>query len=212
MYSGRDDARVLPLWEVDVDEDYAIVITTSSGLWRYEIGDVIRFVRRAPYKFIFAGRTALALNICGEDLSIRQADLAIEQACRSTGCIVREYTVASNSETYDENSFHQWLVEFEKEPDDISEFASVLQGCVKQADYDYDKMTESNSIKPLQVIVARQGLFYDWLESKGKLGGQHKVPRLSQSRNHIEELLAMNLAAESAQRSPSMADDTMPPA
>ena len=189
---GRADARVLPLWEVDTDQDYAVVITTSSGLWRYEIGDVIRFVRKAPYKFIFAGRTALTLNICGEDLSIRQADQAIGQACRSTGCIVREYTVAPGSDTYDENSFHQWLVEFEKEPDNISEFASVLQKCMEQADYDYSKMTESNSLKPLQVIVARPGLFYDWLESKGKLGGQHKVPRLSRSRVHMEELLAMN--------------------
>jgi hypothetical protein len=189
---GRADARVLPLWEVDTDQDYAVVITTSSGLWRYEIGDVIRFVRKAPYKFIFAGRTALTLNICGEDLSIRQADQAIGQACRSTGCIVREYTVAPNSDTYDENSFHLWLVEFEKEPDNISEFASVLQKCMEQADYDYSKMTESNSLKPLQVIVARPGLFYDWLESKGKLGGQHKVPRFMTHDSQVQ-LFHLNL-------------------
>jgi len=188
---GRADARVLPLWEVDTDEDYAIVITTSSGLWRYEIGDVIRFVRKAPYKFIFVGRTTLTLNICSEKLGIRHADLAIANACRSTGCVVREYTVAPNTDTYDENSFHQWLVEFEKEPDSIREFASVLQSCVEQADYNYRSAMEANSLKPLQVIMARSGLFYDWLESKGKLGGQHKVPRLSQSRKHIDQLLAM---------------------
>lgn len=189
---GRADARVLPLWEVDTDEDYAIIITTSSGLWRYEIGDVIRFVRKKPYKFIFVGRTALTLNICSEKLSIRQADLAIEQACRTTGCIVREYTVAPDSETYNNNSFHQWLVEFDKEPDNIRKFASVLQDCVEQFDYNYMRMMESGSINPLQIIKARPGLFYDWLESKGKLGGQHKVPRLSQSRKLIEELLSMN--------------------
>jgi hypothetical protein len=189
---GRGDARVLPLWEVETDQDYAIIISTSSGLWRYEIGDVIRFVRKAPYKFVFVGRTALELNICYEKLNIRQADQAIAQACQSTGCIVREYTVAPNSDNYDENSYHQWLIEFEKEPDSVEAFAFVLQKCLEQTDYAYMRTIESGALKPLQVIVARQGLFYAWLESKGKLGGQHKVPRLYQSRKLIEELLSMN--------------------
>ena len=189
---GRADARVRPLWEVDLDQDYAILISTSSGLWRYDMGDVIRFVRKAPYKFIFVGRTALSLNICCEKLCIIQADMAVADACRITGCIVHEYTVAPNSDKYDDNSYHQWLVEFENEPDNIDVFASVLQNCLEQTAYNYKIAMKTNSIKPLQIIVARQGLFYDWMESKGRLGGQHKVPRLSQSRKLIEELLSMN--------------------
>ena len=188
---GRADARVLPLWKVDVDEDYVMIISTSSGLWRYDIGDIVRFVRKTPYKFIYVGRTALRLNICSEKLCIRQTDQAVADACRITGCIVSEYTVAPNSDAYDENSYHEWLIEFEKEPDSIESFAAVLQNCLEQTDIDYRKVIETYSLKPLQVIVARHGLFYDWLESKGRLGGQHKVPRLSQSRKLIEELLSM---------------------
>ena len=189
---GQADAHVLPLWDVEVNEDYSILITTSSGLWRYEIGDVIRFVRKAPYKFILVGRTALSLDLCCERLSIRQADMALADACRSMDCIVHEYTVAPGSETYNNNSYHQWLVEFEKEPSSIEDFASILQDCLEKAGYNYRKAMKTNALKPLKVTVARHGLFYDWMESKGRLGGQHKVPRLSQSREIMEELLAMN--------------------
>lgn len=192
---GNENARAIPLWEVETGVDYAIIISTSSGLWRYDIGDVVRFTRKAPYKFVIVGRTHQSINIWGEDLSVQQAERALSDACEETGATVLEFTVAPF--IFNENTLegrHQWLIEFDRRPASIEEFASILQRNLIEDDHDYEHFSTVSGgvLHPLEVIEARKGLFYDWLESKGKLGGQHKVPRLSSSRNYIEELLALN--------------------
>ncbi|MBP5211036.1 MAG: GH3 auxin-responsive promoter family protein [Bacteroidales bacterium] len=192
---GKENPKATPLWEVETDVDYAVIISTSSGILRYDIGDVIRFTRKAPYKFIIVGRTHQSINIWGEDLSVQQAEKALSDTCRETGAEVLEFTVAPlifNEETLEGR--HQWLIEFDKKPADLAQFADILQRNLIEDDHDYEHFSTVSGgvLHPLEVIEARKGLFYDWLESKGKLGGQHKVPRLSSSRKYIDELLAVN--------------------
>ncbi len=191
---GKSGARALPLWETDPDVEYAVIITTSSGLWRYDIGDVIRFTRKAPYKFVIVGRTHQYINIWGEDLSVQQAEKALSDTCRETGASVLEFTVAPTVDPVTGGGHHQWLVEFDKRPYSLQEFASLLEQKVKDADHDYAHFSTAAGgiMDRLEVIEAREGLFYEWMEARGKLGGQHKVPRLFNGRKHIDSLLELN--------------------
>lgn len=191
---GKRDAHAVPLWETATGVDYAMLVSTSSGLWRYDIGDVVRFTRKAPYKFVIVGRTHQSINIWGEDLSVQQAEKALADACAATDATVLEFAVAPIVDAFSAAGHHQWLIEFDKKPEDMKQFEAVLEKFVCAADHDYDHFNaESGGIMyPLEVIEARRGLFYDWLDSKGKYGGQHKVPRLSSNRTQFEELLALN--------------------
>lgn len=191
---GKPDARALPLWETETDVEYAVIISTSSGLWRYDTGDVIRFTRKAPYKFVIAGRTHQYINIWGEDLSVQQAEKALSDTCRETGSSVLEFTVAPLVDPATGGGRHQWLVEFDKKPYSLQEFASLLEQKVKDADHDYAHFSVSAGgiMEHLELIEARPGLFYEWMEARGKLGGQHKVPRLFNGRKHIDTLLELN--------------------
>ena len=185
--------HVVPLWGVETGRNYAMLISTSSGLWRYMIGDTVRFTSANPYKFVITGRTKFFINAFGEELIVDNAEAGLAEACRQTGAQVLEYTAAPVFMDGEGKCRHQWLVEFAKEPADIALFARILDETLQHVNSDYEaKRYKDITLQPLELVAARKGLFHDWLASKGKLGGQHKVPRLSNNRVHIEEMLAFN--------------------
>lgn len=185
--------HVVPLWGVETGRNYAMLISTSSGLWRYMIGDTVRFTSANPYKIVITGRTKFFINAFGEELIVDNAEAGLAEACRQTGAQVLEYTAAPVFMDGEGKCRHQWLVEFAKEPADIALFARILDETLQHVNSDYEaKRYKDITLQPLELVAARKGLFHDWLASKGKLGGQHKVPRLSNNRVHIEEMLAFN--------------------
>ena len=190
---GQENPTVLPLWKVQPGVNYAMVISTSCGLWRYLIGDTVKFTQTDPYKFIITGRTKHFINAFGEELIVDNAEKGLEQACIATGAQVKDYTAAPIFMDAEAKCRHQWLVEFAKSPKDINEFATILDRSLQAINSDYEaKRYKDITLQPLELIEAKPGLFDEWLKSKGKLGGQHKIPRLSNSREYIEELIAMN--------------------
>ena len=184
---------VVPLSQVETDRNYAMIISTPCGLWRYLIGDTVRFTSVKPYKFVISGRTKHFINAFGEELIVDNAEQGLKWACEQTGAEILEYTAAPVFMDGRARCRHQWLVEFAKPPQDIQRFAEALDTRLQAINSDYEaKRYKSITLQPLELIVARPGLFNDWLKSKGKLGGQHKIPRLSNSRDYLDELLAMN--------------------
>lgn len=178
------------LADVELGRNYALIISTSGGLWRYIIGDTICFTSLKPYYFKISGRTKHFINVFGEELMIDNADQAITIASERTGALVKEYSAAPVFMTETEKGRHQWLIEFEREPDDLSYFVSSLDDVLKSLNSDYEaKRYKDITLLAPEIVVARSGLFYDWLADKNKLGGQHKVPRLSNDRTKIEEML-----------------------
>jgi hypothetical protein len=189
----NETPTVLPLWEVETGRNYAMVISTSSGLWRYIIGDMIRFTEVNPYKFIITGRTKSFINAFGEELIVDNAEKGLAEACRQTGAEVLEYTAAPVFMDNNGKCRHQWVVEFSREPESISEFARILDENLQQINSDYEAKRYKNiTLQPLELIKARSSVFNDWLKQKGKLGGQHKVPRLCNNREIIEQILELN--------------------
>jgi len=189
----REQPTVLPLEAVATGVNYAMVITTCGGLWRYLIGDTIRFTSTNPYKFIITGRTKHFINAFGEELMVDNADKGMARACELTGAKVKEYTAAPLFMLNAAQGKHQWFIEFEKMPSSLSEFARILDSTLQQLNSDYEaKRYRSMSLLPPEIIPAREGVFYEWLKEKGKLGGQHKIPRLSNQRTHIDQLLLLN--------------------
>ena len=190
---GAPNPRVLPLWEVEVGKNYAMLISTSCGLWRYMIGDTVRFTSKDPYKIVISGRTKHFINAFGEELIVENAEKGLEMACRETGARVLEYTAAPVFMDENAHCCHQWLIEFAQKPASTDKFAEILDLSLQQINSDYEaKRYKNKTMQQLEIVVARDNLFSDWLKSKGKLGGQHKVPRLSNSRQYIEELLELN--------------------
>lgn len=184
---------ILPLEGVEIGRNYAMVISTTGGLWRYIIGDTIRFTSTKPYKFVITGRTKHYINAFGEELMVDNADKGISKTCRQTGAKVKEYTAAPLFMLDKAKGRHQWLIEFEQMPSSINEFATLLDKNLQDLNSDYEaKRYKEISLQSLEIIVAKEGLFYYWLKSKGKLGGQHKIPRLSNNRTIIDELLQIN--------------------
>ena len=190
---GMPNPTVVPLTGVELNKNYAMLISTSCGLWRYMIGDTVMFTSRDPYKFVITGRTKYFINAFGEELIQDNAENGLLEACRETGAEVKEYTAAPVFMDQNAKCRHQWVIEFAKLPDSIEHFADVLDKSLQQIHSDYEaKRFHDITLQHLEVVVARQGLFDDWLKSKGKLGGQHKVPRLSNNRTVIDEVLEMN--------------------
>ena len=188
-----DRSLVVPLWEVDTDRDYAIIISTACGLWRYIIGDTVRFTRRDPYKFIITGRTKCFINAFGEKLIVDNAEKGILKACAATGAQLKNYTVAPIFMDNGINARHQWLIEFNRHPDSIEEFSTILDNTLQELNFSYEEhRSRKKTLHSPEVIVARPGLFDGWMKSGGRLGGQHKIPRLCNSRQIMEELIAMN--------------------
>lgn len=184
---------VLPLWEVEVGKNYAMLISTSCGLWRYMIGDTVRFTSKDPYKIVITGRTKHFINAFGEELMVDNAEKGLQAACAATGAQVLEYTAAPVFMDANAQCRHQWLIEFSKEPSSLELFTDTLDTALQQINSDYEaKRYKNKTMQKLEIVVARKALFNDWLKGKGKLGGQHKVPRLSNSRQYIEELMLLN--------------------
>jgi hypothetical protein len=193
----KDSSRIVPLKDVELYKNYAMIISNSNGLWRYLIGDTVSFTSRDPYKFIITGRTKSFINAFGEELIVDNAEKGVEYACRKTGAEVLEYTAAPVFMGSDGKCRHQWLVEFSQKPENVDAFAEILDKYLQQINSDYEaKRFKDITLQPLEMVVARKGLFNDWLKQEGKLGGQHKVPRLSNNRNIIEKLLKLNNESE----------------
>ena len=188
-----DEGRVVPLSGVETGRNYAMIISTSCGLWRYMIGDTVRFTSVKPYKFVITGRTKSFINAFGEELIVDNAERALQYACQQTGAEVCEYTAAPVFRSEGVTPHHQWLIEFTREPADLERFADILDRRLQELNSDYEakRFKDINMIR-LQIVKARPGLFTEWLKGKGKLGGQNKVPRLANSRKHIEELIQIN--------------------
>ena len=192
-FISMDSRETVPLWAVETGKNYAMVISTCCGLWRYEIGDTILFTSTNPYKFIISGRTKHFINAFGEELIVDNAEKGLAFACEQTGAEVSEYTAAPVFMDQKAKCRHQWLIEFAKPPKDLSQFAQVLDTRLQEINSDYEAKRYKNiTLQPLEIVVARQNLFNDWLKLRGKLGGQHKVPRLSNNRDYIEQLLKLN--------------------
>ena len=190
---GKEKPEIVPLWGVETGKNYAMVISTSCGLWRYIIGDTVQFTGKDPYKFIITGRTKHFINAFGEELIVDNAEQGLAYACMKTGAEVTEYTAAPVFMDGEGRCRHQWLVEFAAEPDDMGNFARLLDTKLQEINSDYEaKRFKDITLQPLEVVKAKPGLFHTWLKQRGKLGGQHKVPRLSNTREYIDQLLKIN--------------------
>ena len=190
---GKENPTIVPLWGVETGKNYAMVISTSCGLWRYEIGDTVQFTSTNPYKFIISGRTKHFINAFGEELIVDNAEQGLAYACEQTGAEVSEYTAAPVFMDANAKCRHQWLIEFAKRPQDLQQFGDLLDKRLQEINSDYEaKRYKDITLQHLEIVDARQNLFNDWLKLRGKLGGQHKVPRLSNSRDIIEQLLKLN--------------------
>ncbi|HSN48070.1 MAG TPA: GH3 auxin-responsive promoter family protein [Flavobacterium sp.] len=191
---GTSNQKTIRLLEVQLFTNYAIVITTNSGLWRYLIGDTVRFTSLNPHKIRVTGRTKHHINVFGEELMVENTDQAIAKACQITGTEMVDYTVAPVFMIEKEKGAHEWMIEFKKEPADIAFFQKVLDETLQSLNSDYEAKRFNNmTLNPLIINVARPNLFYDWLKEKDKLGGQHKIPRLSNERDYLEQLKNMQI-------------------
>jgi hypothetical protein len=189
--AGNPHAKTIPLWEVEPDVNYAMIITTNAGLWRYLIGDTVVFTSTDPFRIRITGRTKNFINAFGEELIIENAEKALAIACEKTDAIVAEYTAAPVYLSEDQKAAHEWAIEFEKEPDDMAYFVEMLDNALKSVNSDYEAKRYHNLMLQLPILHAMpQGTFYNWLKSKNKLGGQHKVPRLSNERKILDEILS----------------------
>ncbi|WP_396154600.1 GH3 auxin-responsive promoter family protein [Flavobacterium sp.] len=189
---GKENQKVIPLSEVELHKNYALVITTNSGLWRYLIGDTIRFTSLQPFRIKVTGRTKHHINVFGEELMVENTDVALAKTCETLQCEVVDYTVAPIFMNGKEKGAHEWMIEFKKHPDNMANFSALLDKNIQHINSDYEAKRFNNmTLNPLVVNVARTNLFYDWLKKKDKLGGQHKIPRLSNLRDYLEELKAM---------------------
>ena len=194
---GRRNPTIIPVWGVETGRNYAMVISTCCGLWRYILGDTVRFTSKNPYKFVITGRTKHFINAFGEELIVDNAEQGLARTCRETGAEVLEYTAAPVFMDDKGHCRHQWLIEFARPPADLAQFAATLDRHLQEINSDYEaKRFKDITLQPLEVVVARPGLFSAWLKQRGKLGGQHKVPRLSNSREHIDPLLQLNYPSE----------------
>ncbi len=185
--------KIIPLGEVELGINYAMVITTNSGLWRYKIGDTIKFTSLKPYRIKVTGRTKHFINAFGEELIVENAEVALAKAAEKNNCKIKDYTAAPVYMSSKKSGGHEWLIEFSEEPKDLDKFTKTLDENLKKINSDYEaKRYKDSTMKIPKVIKGRPGLFYDWLSSKKKLGGQNKIPRLSNSRDYLEELKSLN--------------------
>lgn len=188
---GQADPATLELSQVEEGKDYSIVISTSAGLWRYMPGDVVRFISTDPYRIMVSGRTKQYINVFGEEVMVHNTDAAVSKACAATGAVLRDYTVGPVFMSGTGKGGHEWLIEFEQSPRDMSIFADRLDEFLRAENSDYDaKRYKDLALIRLSVREAPTGSFDKWLKSRGKLGGQSKIPRLSNDRKYLDEIQA----------------------
>ena len=190
---GLPNQKVVRLAEVEKDKNYAVVISTNAGLWRYQIGDTIRFTSTSPYRFRITGRTKHHINVIGEELVIENAETALADVCITHQTAVIDFTAGPVFMDGKSKGKHEWIVEFKSPPKNIDQFMSDLDARLQELNSDYEaKRYKNMTLDPLEIHVGRANLFHDWLKERNKLGGQNKIPRLSNSREFIDVLLEMN--------------------
>ena len=186
----KEFPNTLSLNEVEIDKNYAIVISTNAGLWRYMIGDTVKFTSLNPYRLKITGRTKHFINAFGEEVIIDNAEKALNKACADTNAQIRDYTACPIYFKGNEAGAHEWIIEFEKKPKEFERFIDILDNTLREVNSDYDaKRFKDMALKRPKVHQAPDGTFYKWLKDKGKLGGQHKVPRLANERKYVDEIL-----------------------
>jgi len=189
---GQESSQTIGLDAVEVGKTYALVISTNGGLWRYRIGDTIKFTSIDPYRIILTGRTKHFINAFGEEVVIENAEYAITKACERTAARVNEFTAAPRYMDGTNKGGHEWLIEFDKEPSDPQEFGQILDEILREINSDYDAKRYRNiALEPPIIHSLAKGTFYSWMKKRGKLGGQNKVPRLSNSREFVDDILGM---------------------
>lgn len=189
---GKKFPHTVGLNHVEMGRQYALIISTTGGLWRYIVGDTIQFTSLKPYRIIISGRLKHYINAFGEEVIVDNSDNAIAQACEKTGALVNDYTAAPVYFSDQSNGAHEWLIEFEREPADLRAFTLQLDRALQSLNSDYEAKRYKDIALHLPLVHAvKKGTFTEWLRSKGKLGGQHKVPRLSNERTILDEILAM---------------------
>jgi hypothetical protein len=187
-----ENPKVLSLEQVEAGKNYALVISTNAGLWRYKIGDTLKFTSVNPYRIKVSGRTKHFINAFGEEVIVENAEAAIAKACQATGAIIANYTAAPLYMEQKKRGGHEWIIEFAKDPSDLQQFTQVLDGTLREINSDYDaKRYKNMALQEPLIHTVPDGTFYNWLKKRNKLGGQHKVPRLSNSREYVEEILSM---------------------
>lgn len=190
---GTEKQEIIPLSDVKLNTNYAIVITTNAGLWRYKVGDTIRFVSLKPHRIKVSGRTKHHINAFGEELIIENAEDALKKVCKRTSAEIVDYTAAPIFMKGKEKGAHEWIIEFKTPPENMSYFEELFDNALKALNSDYEAKRYNNmTLNKPTIHSARPHLFYDWMKENGKLGGQHKVPRLSNSRTYVDELLRLN--------------------
>ena len=187
------ESEIVSLADVRLNTNYEMVITTNSGLWRYKIGDTIKFTCLNPYRVKVTGRTKHFINVFGEELVVENAEMALSKTTELTKSEISNYTVGPIFMSDKTKGSHEWIIEFSKEPDDMNKFTEILDLSLQSLNSDYEAKRYKDSTLALpKIIKGRKNLFYDWLRSRNKLGGQNKIPRLSNSREYVEELLGIN--------------------
>jgi hypothetical protein len=188
----KDNPRVLTLEQVELGKNYALIISTNGGLWRYNIGDTVKFTSLNPYRIVISGRTKHFINAFGEEVVIENAEQAIAEACKQTQAEIDNFTAAPRYFGEKSKASHEWVIEFIHPPQDIETFGRVLDETLRQVNSDYDaKRFKDMALQAPIIHVAPKGTFYRWMDKRGKLGGQNKVPRLSNTREHVEDILEM---------------------
>ncbi|GAB3194847.1 GH3 auxin-responsive promoter family protein [Pontibacter aydingkolensis] len=186
----EENPKTLTLDQVELGKNYALVISTNAGLWRYKIGDTIRFTNLSPYRIKISGRTKHFINAFGEEVIVENAETAITKACKVTDAIISNFTAAPIYMESGKRGGHEWLIEFEKEPNNVSQFTKVLDETLREVNSDYDAKRQNEiALQEPIVHVAPEGTFMNWLRDKNKLGGQNKIPRLSNDREYLEEMM-----------------------
>ncbi|TVR41839.1 MAG: hypothetical protein EA394_04995 [Bacteroidia bacterium] len=187
---GQPGQKAIPLSDVDTDTNYAMVITTNAGLWRYMIGDTVRFTGVKPYRIRISGRTKNFINAFGEEVIVDNTDTALQEASRETGAVISEYTAAPIYLNDQQSAAHQYIIEFEIEPNDINRFIHVLDKQIQMLNSDYEaKRSHDLLLKKPKLTCVPKGTFFQWMKSRGKIGGQNKVPRLYNNRKYVDDIL-----------------------
>ncbi len=190
----QEHPQTLTIDQVEVGKNYAIVISTNAGLWRYKIGDTIRFTSTLPYRFRITGRTKHFINAFGEELVIENAEQALAEACRRSGALIENFTAAPQYMGESNKGRHEWIIEFSQPPESIDQFTQVLDRTLQELNSDYRAKRENSLAVDVPLIhAAPSGTFYRWLKSRGKLGGQNKVPRLANNREYLEDILSNHM-------------------
>jgi hypothetical protein len=192
-----DNPKAIRLDEVELDKNYAMVITTNSGLWRYNIGDTIKFTSKYPYRIKISGRTKHFMNAFGEEVIVENAEAAVTKACEYTGAVIDNFTAAPIYLEEGRKAGHEWIIEFKVQPSNLTEFSRVLDETLRAINSDYDaKRSHNLALIAPKVHSVSEGTFYNWMKRRGKLGGQNRVPRLANSREYVDDILKMMLESE----------------